>query len=71
MSSRRGGSSLSVAGALTNTGTPGYLTLGGSVTAKSFVNSGTVESERRNGAIWRTLNVSGATDQQRLDFDRH
>jgi hypothetical protein len=62
-----GGSDLSVAGALTNTG---LLQIGGtslaysdSVTANSFVNSGTVDLTSQPGFtdIIATLNVSGAT----------
>jgi hypothetical protein len=62
-----GGSAVSVAGALTNTG---LLQIGGaslayveSVTAKSFVNSGTVDLTSQPGFpdIIATLNVSGAT----------
>jgi len=56
-----GGSTLSIAGALTNTGTLNignhFLTSSDSVTANSFVNSGTADLNG-NGAA---LNVSGAT----------
>jgi hypothetical protein len=59
-----GGSTLSIGGALTNTG---RLVIGGpnqsssdSVTANSFVNSGTVDLTGR-GTNFAALNVSGAT----------
>jgi hypothetical protein len=58
-----GGTSLTVAGTLTNTGTlyigfPGAPS--GAVTAKSFVNSGTINLFG-NGSNLAALNVSGAT----------
>jgi hypothetical protein len=55
-----GGSTLSIGGALTNTG---FLLITGephSSSAKSFVNSGTVDLIR-NGTNFAALNVSGAT----------
>ena len=59
-----GGSSLTVAGTLTNTGTldigNGTLSASDSVTAKSFVNSGTVDLTG-NGTNFAALDVSGAT----------
>ena len=63
-----GGSTLSIGGGLTNTGT---LDIGAiaafspgpsaSVTAKSFVNSGTVTMAGKGATILAALNVSGAT----------
>jgi hypothetical protein len=65
---RDGGSSLSVAGALTNTGALNIgdsgLSSSDSVTAKSFVNSGTVDLTG-SGANLAALNVSGATTNNR------
>ena len=61
---RRGGSSLTIGGALTNTGTldigNSCLSSSDSVTANSFVNSGTVDLTG-NGTNFAALNVSGAT----------
>ena len=67
---RPGGSTLSIAGALTNTGTLDIGATLRSVTANSFVNSGTVESHRQRHEFRRPQCV-GNDDQQRLDFDRH
>jgi hypothetical protein len=57
-----GGSTLSIAGGLTNSGylEIALLSSSSSVTAKSFVNSGTVDLTG-NGTILAALNVSGAT----------
>ncbi len=54
-----GGGTLSIAGALTNTGSLD-INPEGSVTAKSFVNSGTVSLSGVSGYQGGSLNVSGA-----------
>jgi len=60
-----GGSTLSIGGTLTNTGTleignDSFFPISSSVTAKSFVNSGTVDLIG-DGTNFAALNVSGAT----------
>ena len=56
--SASGSSTLSIAGALTNTGKLNIFGNYGSVTAESFVNSGTVDLTA-NGSAFGALNVSG------------
>ena len=58
MSGRHGGSTLTDGGRADQHRHPEYRRPSGSVTAKSFVNSGTVESDRR-GSTAAALNVSG------------
>ena len=62
-----------MAGTLTNTGAlnigSASLSSSDSVTAKSFVNSGTVDLTGNGGESRRPQRV-GSDDQQRLDFDR-